>query len=340
MKHWKRLLLIVFALGLLTAAYERINTPALMSDAAHAYLNSLTPELRAKTIIPFAAEERLNWHFIPLENRKGVALREMTPPQKHLAEALLSSALSTQGIVKAHTIMSLEQVLKDIEQGKAQERDPEKYFVSIFGEPSEKGTWGFRFEGHHVAMNFTIVNGKIASSPNFFGSNPAEVKEGPRAGLRALKREEDIARELVQSLSPDQRKLGIVSATAPRDIITNDSRKAALTGQPNGIPYAQLNARQKEILEALVAEYATNFPPMIADFRMDQFRKNQGNLYFAWLGGVNKGEPHYYRVQTPAFLIEYDNTQNGNNHIHSVWRDFNGDFGLDLLAQHYTADHK
>jgi hypothetical protein len=340
MKHWKRVLLIVFALGLLTAAYERINTPALMSDAAHAYLNSLTPAQRAKTTIAFNDDERSNWHFIPLENRKGVALREMTPPQKHLAEALLSSALSTQGIVKAHTIMSLEQVLKDIEQGKAQERDPEKYFVSIFGEPSEKGTWGFRFEGHHVAMNFTIVNGKIASSPNFFGANPAEVKEGPRAGLRALKREEDIARELVQSLSPEQRKLGIVSATAPREIITDDSRKAALNGQPNGIPYSQLNTKQKETLEALVAEYATNFPPMIADFRMDQFRKNQGSLYFAWLGGVNKGDPHYYRIQTAAFLVEYDNTQNGNNHIHSVWRDFNGDFGQDLLAQHYAADHK
>jgi len=340
MKHWKRLLLIVFALGLLTAAYERINTPALMSDAAHAYLNSLTPAQRAKTTIAFNDDERSNWHFIPLENRKGVALREMTPPQKHLAEALLSSALSTQGIVKAHTIMSLEQVLKDIEQGKAQERDPEKYFVSIFGEPSEKGTWGFRFEGHHVAMNFTIVNGKIASSPNFFGANPAEVKEGPRAGLRALKREEDIARELVQSLSPEQRKLGIVSATAPREIITDDSRKAALNGQPNGIPYSQLNAKQKDTLEALVAEYATNFPPMIADFRMDQFRKSQGSLYFAWLGGVNRGDPHYYRIQTAAFLVEYDNTQNGNNHIHSVLRDFNGDFGQDLLAQHYAADHK
>jgi len=301
MKKWTRLLLVVFALGLLTAAYERINTSALMSDAAHAYLNSLTPEQRAKTMIPFAAEERLNWHFIPLENRKGVALREMTPPQKHLAEALLSSALST---------------------------------------PSEKGTWGFRFEGHHVAMNFTIVNGKIASSPNFFGSNPAEVKTGPRAGLRALKREEDIARELVKSLTAEQQKIAIVNKAAPADILTNDSRKAALSGQPNGIPYSQLNAKQKEILEALVAEYATNFPPMIADFRMDQFKKSQANLYFAWAGGVEPGEQHYYRVQTPLFLIEYDKTQNQGNHIHSVWRDFNGDFGLDLLAQHYAADHK
>jgi hypothetical protein len=339
MKHWKRLLLIVSAFALLTAAYERINTPALMSDAARAYLNSLTPELRAKTSIAFTDDERSNWHFVPLNNRKGVALREMTSAQKHLAEALLSSALSSQGIVKAHTIMSLDQVLKDAEQGKGPERDPEKYFVSIFGEPSEKGTWGFRFEGHHVAMNFTIVNGKIASSPNFFGANPAEVKTGPRAGLRALKREEDIARELVKSMTAEQQKVAIVDKAAPRDIITFDSRKAALTGQPSGIAYSQLKATQKEIMEALVAEYAMNFPPMIADFRMDQFKKSQANLFFAWAGGIEPGDLHYYRVQTPLFLIEYDKTQDQGNHIHSVWRDFNGDFGADLLAQHYAADH-
>ena len=344
----KRILLILSMLGLLTAAYERINTPALMSDAAHAYLNSLTPELRAQSMIPFDSEERLNWRFIPVEDRKGVALRQMTPDQKHLAEALLSAALSSQGIVKAHTIMSLDQILKVQEasakgkgkgKGGGLERDPEKYYMSIFGEPSEKGTWGFRFEGHHVATNFTVVNGKIAASPNFFGANPALVMEGPRAGLRALKREEDIARELVLSLSEEQRKTGIVSPTAPREITTSNVRKVMIAGAPQGIKYTALTAAQKEILEALVAEYATNFPPMIAETRMDQFRKNQNDLYFAWLGGVNKGEGHYYLIRTPAFLIEYDNTQNGNNHIHSVWRDFNGDFGQDLLGGHYTAAH-
>jgi hypothetical protein len=340
MRHSKRLLLILCALALLTAAYERIDTPALMSDAAKAYLGSLSPALRVKTMIPFSDDERLNWHFIPLDNRKGVALREMTPAQKHLAEALLSSGLSSQGIIKAHTIMSLEQVLKDIEQGKAQERDPEKYFVSIFGEPSEKGTWGFRFEGHHVSVNFTIVNGRVASSPNFFGSNPAMVKDGPRAGTRALKGEEDVARDLVKSLTPEQRAMAIVEKTAPADILTSDSRKAALKGQPNGIPFAKLNAKQKETLEALVGVYAGNFPPMIADMRMEQYRKSQANLYFAWAGGIEAGDPHYYRIQTPAFLIEYDKTQDNGNHIHSVWRDFNGDFGQDLLAQHYAADHK
>jgi hypothetical protein len=342
MMHLKRLLLVLAAGGLLTAAYERINTPALMSEAATAYLNSLTPEQRAKTVYPFDDAERLNWRFIPVEDRKGVALREMTSAQKHLAEALLTAAMSNQGIIKAHTIMSLDQVLKEREakQAKQQfERDPEKYYVTIFGEPSEKGTWGFRFEGHHVATNFTIVNGKVASSPNFFGANPAEVREGPRTGLRALKREEDIARDLMNALTTDQRKIAITNATAPRDITTSNSRKAAIQGEPTGIKYSQLTAAQKEIMDALVAEYATNFPSMVADYRMDQYKKNQDKAFFAWMGSIAKGEGHYYLLRTPAFIIEYDNTQDQNNHIHSVWRDFNGDFGEDLLGGHYTIAH-
>ena len=339
MRNWKRLLLIFAAVGLLTAAYERTRPESVMVSAAKAYLNSLSPELRARTTMPFNADERLNWHFIPIE-RKGVALREMTAAQKHLADALLSAGLSQQGVITAHTVMSLEQVLKDVEQGKGPERDPEKYYVSIFGEPSEQGTWGYRFEGHHVALNWTIVNGRIASSPNFFGANPAEVKEGPRAGLRALLREEDLGRELVQSLTEPQRAIAIVDKEAYKDILTSDKRKAALSGQPNGLPFSKLTAPQKEILTQLVTEYASNFPSPIADFRLDQFRKTEVNLFFAWAGGINRGDKHYYRVQTPAFLIEYDNTQDNGNHIHSVWRDFDGDFGLDLLAQHYQASHR
>ena len=339
MRNWKRLLLGVSACALLLAAYERTSQQGVMTNAAKAYLASLSPELRARTTFPFATDERENWHFVPLE-RKGVALREMTSAQKHLAEALLSAGLSQQGIIKAHTIMSLDQILKEMEQGKGPERDPEKYYVSIFGEPSEQGTWGYRFEGHHISLNFTVINGHIASSPNFFGANPAMVKEGPRAGLRALMREEDLGRELIKSLDDSQRAVAIVDKTAPKDIITFDSRRAALNGQPNGLPFAKMSAKSKQVLTELVTEYAANFPPAIADFRLDQYRKNQGNLYFAWAGGIEKGEPHYYRVQTPVFLIEYDDTQNNANHIHSVWRDFQGDFGADLLAQHYQASHQ
>jgi hypothetical protein len=339
MNYGKRLLLGGCACALLAFAYERTTEEGLMSTAARAYLSALTPEQRARAVFPVASEERQNWHFVPIE-RKGVALREMTSAQKHLAEALLSAGLSQQGVIKAHTIMSLDQILKDMEKGSGPERDPEKYYVTIFGEPAEQGTWGYRFEGHHISLNFTIVNGQIASSPNFFGANPADVKEGPRAGLRALMREEDLGRAVVQSLDAAQRDVAIVDKTAPKDILTFDSRKAALNGQPSGLPFSRMTAKQKELLTDLVAEYATNFPPQISDRRLDQFRKNQGKLFFAWAGGVEKGQPHYYRIHTPAFLIEYDNTQNDANHIHSVWRDFDGDFGADLLAEHYQASHR
>lgn len=346
MKLWIRIILALAAVAALAVAYERLQSSNVMTNAAKAYLGSLTPEERARGTFKFDSDERLNWHFVPPEaftytpkERKGVALREMTSAQKHLAEALLSAGLSQQGIIKAHTIMSLDQVLKDMEKGGAMERDPEKYYVSIFGEPAEQGTWGYRFEGHHISLNFTVVNGKIASSPNFFGANPAEVREGPRTGLRALAQEEDIGRKLIQSLTDAQRAITIVDKVAYKDIITFDSRKAALNGAPNGLPFAKMTAPQREILTELVGVYASNLPEDIAAARMDQYKKNQANLFFAWSGGINKNDPHYYRIQTPAFLIEYDDTQNGANHIHSVWRDFNGDFGSDLLAQHYQASH-
>jgi hypothetical protein len=346
MKLWIRITLVLGAIAALAVAYERLQSSNVMMNAAKAYLGSLTPEQRAHGTFKFDADERLNWHFVPPEaftyppkERKGVALREMSTAQKHLAEALMSAGLSQQGIIKAHTIMSLDQVLKEMEKGGAMERDPEKYYVSIFGEPAEQGTWGYRFEGHHISLNFTVVNGKVASSPNFFGANPAEVREGPRTGLRALAREEDIGRKLIQSLTEAQRATAIVDKVAYKDIITFDSRKAALNGAPNGLAFAKMTAPQHEILTELVGVYASNLPEEIAAARMDQYKKNQASLFFAWSGGINKNDPHYYRIQTPAFLIEYDDTQNGANHIHSVWRDFNGDFGLDLLAQHYQASH-
>ena len=339
MRNWKRFLLIFGAAGLLMAAYERTRPEDVMTTAAKAYLNALTPEQRARTVFPFTSDERLNWHFIPIA-RKGIALREMNPAQKHLAEALMSAGLSQQGVIKAHTIMSLEQVLKDAEQGKGPERDPENYHVWIFGEPSGHGTWGYRFEGHHLSLNWTVVNGRIASSPSFFGANPAEVKGGPRAGLRALMREEDLGYDLMNSLTDPQRAIAIVDKSAYKDILTSDSRKAALQGQPSGLPFSKMTPPQKEILTNLVSEYAANLPDPLAEMRMDQFHKTEANLFFAWSGGIHRHDLHYYRIQTPAFLIEFDETQDNANHIHSVWRDFQGDFGLDLLAEHYQASHR
>jgi hypothetical protein len=339
MRLHSRLLLASVGIAALTAAYYRINSPSIMADAAKAFLASLPPDQKERASFSFTDEERFNWHFIP-RVRKGLAFREMAPGPRQLAHALLAAGLSQQGVIKADTVMSLDQVLKEIEVNPTNERDPEKYYFSIFGEPSETGTWAYRVEGHHLALNFTIVKGHVASTPSFFGANPAEVKGTSRNGLRTLKREEDLGRDLIKSLTDTQRTIAIVDKDAYKDIITMASRKAAIEGKPSGLPFAKFTAKQRELLDSLVAEYANDFPAPIADARMDQYRKSQSGLFFAWAGGIEKGDPHYYRIQTPIFLIEYDDTQNNANHIHSVWRDYEGDFGVDLLGEHYQTSHK
>ncbi len=333
-----RLALAGMGLVLLTSAYYRIHSAAIITDTAKQFLASLTPEQRAKATFRFEDAERMNWHFIPRE-RKGLPFREMAPEQKHLAHALLSAGLSQRGYVKATTIMSLETVLRELEHATEEYRNPEKYYFSIFGEPSEKGVWGYRVEGHHVSLNYTLVNGTVKSTPSFFGANPAEVRQGPRAGLRVLAGEEDRGRELLASLTPDQKRVAIVDKEAYKDILTAASRKAALKGQPSGLAAGKMNAQQREMLNALVEEYARSFPDAIADARLEELKRAGGDLYFAWAGAEQRGGPHYYRVQAPTFLIEYDNTQNNANHIHSVWRDYNGDFGEDLLKEHYQTSH-
>jgi hypothetical protein len=196
-------------------------------------------------------------------------------------------------------------------------------------------------EGHHISLNYTVVQGRlIASTPQFLGANPAEVKQGPRQGLRALPAEEDLARELLNALDPARRKAAVIDVEAPRDIITSADRRAEI-GAPQGVALAQMDGRERGLLLALLEEYARAMPEAIAQERLRQLREaGVDQIHFAWAGSAERGKPHYYRVQGPTFLIEYDNTQNDANHIHSVWRDFEGDWGLDLLRLHYqTAPH-
>jgi hypothetical protein len=221
----------------------------------------------------------------------------------------------------------------------APRRDPDNYYVSIFGEPSETGEWGYRFEGHHVSQNFTLVNGKIQGAPSFFGSNPAEVMDGPRKGLRVLANEEDLALDAINSLTPEQRKVAIFDAKAPGEILTSNSREAALKGQPNGISASAMTPEQRAKLQDLLEEYCSNMPDQIAALREAQIKKAGTNIWFAWAGGTEHHQPNYYRVQTADFLVEFDKTQSNGNHIHSVWRDFTNDFGRDLLKEHYAASH-
>ncbi len=320
---------------------QRGRPEARMAEAAKAFLASLDEPRKAKAIFTFGSDERLNWHFIPKE-RKGLPLKEMTEPQRETALRLLRSSMSQTGDQKAASIRSLEIILRSVEMGKGPVRDPEQYFFSVFGEPSETGTWGWRYEGHHCAQNWTIVNGKgVASSPQFFGTNPAEVRVevpgAPPKGTRVLVAEEDVARELVTSLSEEQRKEAVLSPTAPPDIFSGASRKA-MAQEDRGIAQPKLSEAQQATLQKLIDVYVNTMPRGLANQRLTKLKQaGIEKVKFAWLGGLQKGEGHYYRVQGPTFLIEYDNTQNNNNHVHAVWRDFKGDFGMDLLAMHHQA---
>jgi Protein of unknown function (DUF3500) len=342
-------LVVVLAVGSMVAA-ER--SSAAMATAATKFLGALTPEQRQQATFAFAnSEERLHWGFVPSEMfpRKGLLTRDMTEPQRKLVHELLKAGLSQRGYLTASQIMDLESILGEIERAerarsgrgeaaRALERDPVKYYVSVFGTPSTRETWGWRVEGHHVSLNFTVVNGTlVASSPSFFGSNPAEVRDGPKKGLRILGAEEDAARALVDSLDAAQRAKGIVNATAPGDMLTMNQVDIKPLA-PIGITAEALTASQRDLLTKLIDVYTGFMAADIAAERTARFKKaGVEKIGFAWAGSTEKGAKHYYRIQGPTFLVEYDNTQNDGNHIHSVWRDFDGDFGRDLLREHVKS---
>jgi hypothetical protein len=342
-----RLLVAALIVATLTggALLASQKSAATMAKAAGQFLDGLTPDQRAKAAFTFESEDRLRWHFIPNEMfpRKGLMLKEMSEAQRRLAHDLLRSGLSARGYNKVTSIIQLEDVLKVVEAGGKFARNKEEYLFSVFGTPGPKGAWGWRVEGHHVSLRFTINNGSVtnavASSPMFLGSNPAEVRDGDQKGTRVLGDEEEAARALVLALTPDQQKGAIINAAAPTDILTMN--KNDITPLPDeGILYSALQPRQQEMLKRVIEVYTSTMESDVAAERMavatgaglDQIR-------FAWAGSTEKGQKHYYRIQGPTFLIEFDNTQNNGNHVHSVWRDFNGDFGRDLLREHIVAAH-
>jgi hypothetical protein len=262
----------------------------------------------------------------------------MNEPQREAAENLLRTFFSAKGYQRAEAVRGLESVLAEIEVNGRFDRDPELYFITIFGTPGLNNDWALRYEGHHLAYNWTFVRGVgIASSPQFFGSNPAEVKAGENIGTRVLATEEDIARELVNSLNPNQQATAVLEAEVPRDIFTAAEKEISPL-ENSGISYSELDSQQKRTLISLVEELASMQPEVIAQQRMDSIRSaGLDGVKFTWIGGMERGDPHYYRLQGSNFLIEYDNTQNNANHIHLVWRDFAGDFGRDLIRMHYQA---
>jgi Protein of unknown function (DUF3500) len=322
-----------------TIASEK--TASAMATAAKAWLASLSPEQREQAVLPFDAPDRTAWHYVPNEMfpRKGVTLGTMTDAQKALARDLLKTGMSQRGYMTAGQIMELEKVLQMIEGDKRRfPRDPGAYAFAVFGTPAASSPWGWRFVGHHINFHFTIVDGRlVGNTPTFLGANPAEVREGPQKGQRTLGNEEDAARALLDSLDPSERSVAIVQTTAPNEMLT-ENRTAVDPLSPIGLKASAMTPPQRELLTKLIEVYTGVMAADIASDRMEKVRKaGLENVAFAWAGETERGKKHYYRIQGPTFLVEYDNAQNDGNHIHSVWRDFNGDFGRDLLREHLRA---
>jgi hypothetical protein len=345
-----RLLTVALILVLITMAAAPLNSAPsaaarAMSEAATALLGDLNPEQKSKATFKFDDDSRFEYRFTP-RVRTGLPMKELTEPQRARVQALLKSGLSMRGYTVATAIMDLENVLRAIEKPRtgatAIVRDPEMYFVSIYGTPGGKAPWGWKFEGHHISVNFTVVDDKpVVFTPSFFGSNPAVVRDGPKAGTRVLRDEEEAGRALLAAFDEGQRAKVIFDVTAPRDMITGENREAKPL-DPVGVTYRTMTPAQRRLLERVMDVYLGRVSPELAKARLEQVQKaGMDTIMFGWAGTTEVGGPHYYRVQGPTFLIEYDNTQNDANHIHSVWRDFNGDFGRDLLRDHYkTVAHE
>lgn len=309
-----------------------------MLEAMNDFVSSLNEPQREQLSFEFKDELRKDWQFIPME-RQGLSLKQMKPHQRHFAMALVQSALSHRGFAMTMKIMALEQVLHEMENGAAK-RDPSKYHIFLFGTPAADKTWGWRIEGHHLSISFTVVAGKtVVTTPAFFGSNPGTVPEGrPLAGLRALGEQEESGRSLVKQLSVKQKEIAILNGKTPRNVINGPDRDAAQPVTPKGISAKQMTEPQQELLRKLIATYLGTFRAELADAdwkKIDDAGFDE--VHFAWAGPIQPGKPHYYRVQGPTFILEYDNVQNKANHVHAVWRDFKNDFGEDLLKQHYQA---
>ena len=311
--------------------------------AARAWLDGLDAAQRARAIFPFTSPERVAWDYRPGE-RGGLALADMRPDQRSAAMAVVGAAMSARGADEVAAIIELETILGDIERATGRSghtRDPERYWFGVFGDPEAGTPWSWRIGGHHVAIHLTVADGRIVgSAPSFLGANPAVVPGGPSAGARTLSGEEALAREFVTGLSAEQRAIAIVDAVAPPDILSGNGARAEAAGIPLGIRHGLLGPRQQEGLERLIRHYLGRARDEVAAAEWERIANaDLAAITFAWAGPLEPGRGHYYAILGPHVLIEYDNTQNGANHIHAVWRDLTNDWGEDALAAHYRRGH-
>jgi hypothetical protein len=315
-----------------------VSTPALMVEAAGSLLDSLSHDQRSVTQLPFDEEERRSWRYTP-GPRAGLRMAEMGRPQAKAVHRLLAASLGLTAYAQATTIMGLEDVLDTLEGGRA-DRHAGDYWVAVFGEPSEDGVWGWRFEGHHISANYTLAGQDLVGVPLFLGANPAALPRGGEVVLRPLRREEDLARALVASLEGKQRARAVIDDEAPDDIVTGTQSRLTRELEPKGLPGADMSGQSADLLHQLVTTYVGRLPGEVARARLAHLEETGlGDVHFAWAGELEPGRPHYYRVQGPRLLIELDNTQDGANHVHTVMRDPQDDFAQDLLLFHRQAAH-
>jgi hypothetical protein len=310
-----------------------------MAGAATAFLGSLDTRQRRRAVFVFGDAERMNWHYVP-RRREGLTFKDMGPASRTAAHELMKASLSAVGYAKALNVIALEDVLRQIEM-LGLSRDPENYAFTIFGTPGASAPWGWRLEGHHLSLNFTLVPGRpVVVTPAFMGANPATVRTGPRAGLRTLEHEQDLGLALARGVDPALRGRLVISATSLGDVVSGPGRRDLFDKSPAGVALSVLSGDQRALAVRLVETYARDMRTEMADEELRRMRAaGLEQIHFAWAGPIDPARPHYYRIHGPTLLIEYDNTQNDANHIHSVWHDPVNDFGADLLRAHYARGH-
>jgi hypothetical protein len=335
--------------GAATAALFTVSRPvqAQVQDAAHAgmaraaaaFIAALEPSQRQAAAFPFGHDERINWHYVP-RSRAGLAFKDMRPAGRTAADELMKASLSGVGHAKAVNVVRLEEVLRQLETFGGLLRDPEKYYVSVFGAPAAATPWGWRLEGHHLSLNFTLVPGRpVTVTPAFFGANPAEVPSGPHRGLRTLADEQDLGIALARGVDASLRGRLVIAAESLGDIVSGPGRADSLKA-PAGVALGELGGEQRALALRLIELYAHNMRSEIAEEELRRMvEAGIERVRFAWAGPIDPRQPHYYRMHGPTLLIEYDNSQNRANHIHSVWHDPRNDFGADLLRAHYERGH-
>ena len=315
-----------------------------ITAAVNTWLDGLDDAQRARATFAFVTAERFVWAYTP-GPREGLAIRDMRPDQRAAASAIVASAMSSRTAGEIAAIIALETVLGELERSGArwgtERRDPELYWFAVFGNPGSAAPWSWRIGGHHVAVHVTVADdGVVGTAPSFLGANPAVVPSGPRAGARTLPGEEALARDLLAAMTPPERSVAVVDGTAPADILTGTGRVADVRSVPVGVRHADLGTPGRQALVRLIRHYVDRVRLDVADAVWKRtVAGTLGDVTFAWSGPEAPGRGHYYAVRGPGFVIEYDNTQNGANHIHAVWRDLANDWGEDLLAEHVAAAH-